>query len=64
MRICTFRLTIVRQLGNVGVIAAGLLIWLTQWQYRFYFDPAISIIITVIIFSSAMPLGMSSFVFF
>jgi len=47
-------------LGNVGVIAAGLLIWLTTWQYRFYFDPAISIVITIIIFSSAMPLVRSA----
>jgi len=47
-------------LGNVGVIAAGLIIWLTSWQYRNYSDPAISIIITVIIFSSAMPLVRSA----
>jgi solute carrier family 30 (zinc transporter), member 1 len=45
-------------LGNIGVIATGLIIWLSQWRYRFYFDPIISLVITVIIFSSAMPLGM------
>jgi zinc transporter 1 len=45
-------------LGNVGVIATGLVIWLTEWKYKFYFDPIISLVITVIIFSSALPLGM------
>lgn len=47
-------------LGNVGVIATGLVIWLTSWSWRFYCDPVISLVITVIIFSSALPLGMSS----
>jgi len=47
-------------LGNIGVIAAGLVIWLTTWQYRFYFDPFISLVITVIIFSSALPLVKSA----
>ena len=44
-------------LGNVGVIATGLVIWLTTWSWKFYFDPIISLVITVIIFSSALPLG-------
>ena len=48
-------------LGNVGVIATGLVIWLTDWRYKFYFDPVISLVITVIIFSSALPLGTSAF---
>ena len=43
-------------LGNIGVIAAALFIWLTKWSWRFYFDPAISLIITVIILCSAIPL--------
>ena len=43
-------------LGNVGVIAAALVIWLSDWQYRFYFDPAISLVITCIILASAIPL--------
>ena len=45
-------------LGNVGVIATGLVIWQTTWRYKYYFDPVISLVITVIIFSSALPLGM------
>lgn len=44
-------------LGNVGVIATGLIIWLTSWSFKYYCDPIISLIITFIIFSSALPLG-------
>ncbi|KAJ8456925.1 hypothetical protein ONZ45_g18523 [Pleurotus djamor] len=47
-------------LGNVGVIATGLVIWLTSWSFKFYFDPVISLVITVIIFSSALPLVRSA----
>ncbi|KAF9242867.1 cation efflux protein [Melanogaster broomeanus] len=47
-------------LGNVGVIATGLVIWLTEWKYKLYFDPMISLVITVIIFSSALPLVRSA----
>lgn len=44
-------------LGNIGVIATGLIIWFTEWKFKFYCDPAISLVITIIIFSSALPLG-------
>ncbi|KAK4050700.1 Zinc resistance conferring protein [Microbotryomycetes sp. JL201] len=47
-------------LGNVGVIAAGLFIWLTEYKWRMYSDPAISLVITCIIFSSALPLAKSA----
>jgi len=47
-------------LGNVGVIATGLVIWLTHWSWKYYFDPIISLVITVIIFSSALPLVRST----
>lgn len=43
-------------LGNVGVIASALIIWLTDFWWRFYSDPLISLIITVIILCSAIPL--------
>lgn len=43
-------------LGNVGVIATALFIWLTDYSWRFYMDPAISLIITAIILASAIPL--------
>lgn len=43
-------------LGNIGVIATALIIWLTKYSWRFYCDPAISLVITVIILGSAIPL--------
>lgn len=43
-------------LGNIGVIAAALFIWLTDYKWRYYTDPAISLLITCIILSSAIPL--------
>ncbi|KAI0280646.1 cation efflux protein [Russula aff. rugulosa BPL654] len=47
-------------LGNVGVIATGLIIWLTSWSFKYYCDPIISLIITAIIFHSALPLVRST----
>lgn len=44
-------------LGNIGVIVAALFIWKTDYSWRFYSDPAVSLIITTIIFSSALPLS-------
>lgn len=43
-------------LGNIGVIASALFIWLTDYKWRFYVDPGISLVITVIILCSAIPL--------
>ncbi|KAK7748355.1 Zinc resistance conferring protein [Diatrype stigma] len=43
-------------LGNVGVIATALIIWLTTWPGRQYADPAVSLFITLIILKSAIPL--------
>ncbi|KAF8340606.1 cation efflux protein [Cantharellus anzutake] len=43
-------------LGNVGVISSGLIIWLTTWSWKYYSDPIISLVITCIIFRSALPL--------
>ncbi len=43
-------------LGNVGVIASALLIWLTTYTWRYYADPLISLLITLVILASALPL--------
>jgi zinc transporter 1 len=43
-------------LGNIGVIGTALFIWLTDYSWRFYADPTISLIITIIILLSAIPL--------
>ena len=45
-------------LGSIGVIIAGLIIWLTHSKHRFYADPALSVAITILILTSAIPLGM------
>jgi len=47
-------------LGNIGVIATALFIWLTDFSWRYYSDPVISLVITAIIFSSALPLVKSA----
>ncbi|CUM53391.1 unnamed protein product [Debaryomyces tyrocola] len=47
-------------LGNIGVIATALFIWKTDYSWRFYFDPVISLLITVIIFTSALSLCRKS----
>lgn len=43
-------------LGNVGVMATAIFIWKTDYSWKYYFDPIISLLITCIIFSSALPL--------
>ncbi|KAK1142079.1 Zinc resistance conferring protein [Aspergillus melleus] len=43
-------------LGNIGVIVSALVIWLTDYDWRFYVDPGISLVITIIILASAIPL--------
>lgn len=43
-------------LGNIGVIASAAIIWLTSYSWRYYVDPGISLVITVIILCSAIPL--------
>ena len=47
-------------LGNVGVIITALFIWKTDYTWRFLADPITSLVITVIIFSSALPLCRKS----
>lgn len=47
-------------LGNVGVIITALFIWKTDYTWRYYSDPIVSLVITAIIFSSALPLCRKS----
>ncbi|KAL8784458.1 MAG: hypothetical protein Q9195_009035 [Heterodermia aff. obscurata] len=47
-------------LGNIGVIASALFIWGTNFSWRFYSDPLISLIITLIILASAIPLCLAA----
>lgn len=43
-------------LGNIGVMISALVIWLTNWRFKHYVDPGISLMITAIILCSAIPL--------
>lgn len=43
-------------LGNIGVIGSALIIWLTRFPGRHYVDPGVSLVITIIILCSALPL--------
>lgn len=47
-------------LGNIGVIATGLFVHFTSFSWRFYSDPVISLVITAIILTSAIPLCKSA----
>jgi zinc transporter 1 len=43
--------------NNVGVIIAALVIWLAEYDGRFYADPGVSMGIALLILLSALPLG-------
>ncbi|RYO93859.1 hypothetical protein DL764_007910 [Monosporascus ibericus] len=47
-------------LNNLGVIIAALVIWLTDYNARFYADPGASVGISVIILLSSLPLVKNS----
>jgi solute carrier family 30 (zinc transporter), member 1 len=43
-------------LNNIGVIIAALVIWLTNYDARFYADPGVSLGIAIMILLSSLPL--------
>lgn len=43
-------------LGSIIVVISALVVWLTEWEYRFYMDPALSIILVLLILHSVWPL--------
>ena len=47
-------------LGNIGVIITAIFIWRTEFWWRYYSDPLVSLFITGIIFASALPLVKSA----
>ncbi|KAG0003087.1 hypothetical protein BGZ65_002049 [Modicella reniformis] len=47
-------------LGSVGVIFSALFIWRTDFSWRYYMDPIVSLCITAIIVRSAIPLVRSA----
>ncbi|KAL2720014.1 zinc transporter 1 [Vespula squamosa] len=46
--------------GSVNVIASALIVWLTKWQYRFYIDPALSLLLVILMLRSVWPLFRES----
>jgi len=43
-------------LGSVIVIVSALIIWQTNWEYRMYVDPLLSVVMVFIILYSVWPL--------
>ncbi|XP_045492044.1 zinc transporter 1 isoform X3 [Colias croceus] len=43
-------------LGSLIVVTSALVVWLTEWEYRFYIDPALSIVLVILILASVWPL--------
>ncbi|XP_047517535.1 zinc transporter 1 isoform X2 [Pieris napi] len=43
-------------LGSIIVVISALVVWLTEWEYRFYIDPALSIVLVLLILTSVWPL--------
>lgn len=48
--------TISDLLGSVIVIISATVISYTNWQYRFYIDPALSLVLVILILQSVWPL--------
>ncbi|XP_061706360.1 uncharacterized protein LOC133517179 isoform X1 [Cydia pomonella] len=43
-------------LGSLIVVASALVVWLTRWPYRYYLDPALSLVLVILILLSVWPL--------
>lgn len=43
-------------LGSIIVVISALVVWLTDWKYRYYMDPALSILLVILILNSVWPL--------
>ena len=47
-------------LGSVVVLISAAVIWLTEWEYKNYLDPLLSLVIVVLICASTWPLFRES----
>ncbi|XP_058802888.1 proton-coupled zinc antiporter SLC30A1 [Phymastichus coffea] len=47
-------------LGSVIVIVSALIVWLTNWKYKSYIDPALSLLLVILILKSVWPLLQES----
>ncbi|CAB3228672.1 unnamed protein product [Arctia plantaginis] len=43
-------------LGSLIVVGSALVVWLTDWKYKEYIDPALSIVLVILILASVWPL--------
>ncbi|XP_047545711.1 zinc transporter 1 isoform X3 [Vanessa atalanta] len=43
-------------LGSLIVVSSALVVWLTNWEYKDYIDPALSIVLVILILASVWPL--------
>ncbi|XP_077293712.1 solute carrier family 30 member 1 isoform X2 [Arctopsyche grandis] len=43
-------------LGSVIVVCSALVVWLTEWEYKYFIDPALSVILVLLILHSVWPL--------
>ncbi|XP_055322656.1 uncharacterized protein LOC129578328 [Sitodiplosis mosellana] len=43
-------------LGSIIVVISALVVWCTEWRYRYFMDPALSILLVILILSSVWPL--------
>lgn len=43
-------------LGSIIVVISALVVWKTDWEYRHYMDPALSILLVILILNSVWPL--------
>ncbi|XP_037076716.1 zinc transporter 1-like [Pollicipes pollicipes] len=47
-------------IGSVIVVVSAVIIWQTDWKYKFYIDPALSIVMVMLILRSVWPLLVDS----
>jgi hypothetical protein len=47
-------------LGSVVVIISALIMWLTDWEYKLYVDPGLSLLLVILILRSVWPLLIDS----
>lgn len=47
-------------INNIGVIISALIIWKAKGEKRYYADPAVGVLIAVLIFVTAIPLTKRS----
>lgn len=43
-------------LGSLIVVSSAIVVWQTNWEYRYYIDPALSIVLVMLILASVWPL--------